>query len=99
MIRGTTPQHTYMIPFGTEHISKVRVVYSQYGQVVLTKEVDTFQDECSFTVCLTQEETLRFDASCLVDIQLRVLMDDGQALCSDIIKCGVGRCLESGVIA
>lgn len=98
MVRGTTPQHTFRLPFGTEHVRKVRVLYAQYGLIVLTKEVDTFPEEGSFTVQLTQEETLRFDASCLVEIQLRVLMDDGQAICSAIMRCSVGRCLESGVL-
>lgn len=98
MIRGTTPRHTFTLPFPAAHVKKVRIIYAQSGLAVLTKEVDTFPEEGSFTVQLTQEETLRFDASCLVEIQMRVLMDDGQALCSAIMRCSVGRCLESGVL-
>ena len=97
MIRGTTPRHTFTLPFPAEHVKKVRIIYAQSGQAVLTKEVDTVDGD-SITVSLTQEDTLRFDAAHLVEIQLRVLMDDGQALSSAIIKCSVGRCLEEEVL-
>ena len=97
MIRGTTPLHTFTIPFDTGLIDKVRVIYSQNGQPVLKR------DNCTpagnlIKVKLTQEDTLSFTASYPVDIQVRVVLHDGEALVSSINKVSVEKCLENEVL-
>ena len=62
MIRGTTPTHQFILPFGVENIKSGRVIYSQDGQVILTKEIsECALEEQTITIKLTQEETFKFD--------------------------------------
>lgn len=99
MRRGTTPTHTFTIPFDAEQIKSVRVVYAQTGQVVLAKETEACTlNGNTVTLKLTQEESLRFHDMKNVEIQLRVLLHDGNALTSDIVSVYVSRCLDDEVI-
>lgn len=98
MIRGTTPTHLFNLPIDTALIDKIKITYAQNGVVVLTKE----KEDCKFegstaTVRLTQEDTLKFDAS-RVQIQVRVLTTGGDAMASDIITKPCGEVLEEGVL-
>lgn len=98
MIRGTTPTHTFNLPFDTALIDKIKITYAQNGVVVLTKEkADCKFDGNAATVKLTQEDTLKFDAS-RVQIQIRVLTMGGDALASDIVTKTCGEVLEEGVL-
>lgn len=95
---GTTPTHTFTIPSEiVRTASKVRVIYSQNRDVVLTKDVTEFSGD-TVEVTLTQEETLKFQKQKVVDIQLRVLLTDGSALTSDIISVRAYECLENEVL-
>lgn len=98
MKRGTTPTHTFALPFDVDMIEKVRVLYSQNDELKLTK-TDAALDRNTVTVKLTQEDTFKLESGLVVDIQLRVLTVDGDALNSDIIRVPVERCLESEVLA
>ena len=96
---GTTPTHTFTLPDDIAGaVQKVRVVYSQGGEVVLTKDV-TALDGANVVVKLTQAETLSFHQRKPIDIQLRVLTSVGDALTSDIITRSPYECLESEVFA
>lgn len=78
MIRGTTPTHTFEIPFNTSMIASVRVVYAQDDAVIVTKcTEDCIFDGNTINVTLTQEDTLKFDCKKCVQIQLRVLTTGG----------------------
>ena len=99
MRQGTTPTHTFMMPFETSNISKVQIVYAQDDEEVLRKETD----ECNFdgrnvSVTLTQEETFLFDIKKNVQIQIRVLTEAADALASNIMSLSVHRCLDDGVL-
>ena len=37
MIQGTTPTHTFTIPFDVSLIKELKVVYAQQGEIVLEK--------------------------------------------------------------
>ena len=101
MRQGTTPKHTFTLPFSVPGNSVVRVIYAQNGEIVLVKtgsDVDVLVNEVSTT--LTQEETLSFDSNAQnTEIQIRILMPDGSAVASDIIRVSVKKCLEDKVIA
>lgn len=58
----------------------------------------TFSDDERISVTLTQEETLAFDAVGTVKIQIRVLLKDGSALASDIVKTTAEVILKDGEI-
>lgn len=99
MRRGTTPTHTFTLPFETNQLTKVRIVYSQGNAPIVTKEVeDCVLEGNTVTVKLTQEDTLKFDNSKFVSIQLRVVTDDEDSLVSDIIQKAVGECLDDEVL-
>ena len=102
MIRGTTPTHTFVLPFNTSLVSSARISYAQRGNVLLKKETPACTLEANtntISVTLSQEDTLLFNSGLYVDIQLRVLTTDGVALSTDIITKSVGECLDGGVIA
>lgn len=112
MIRGTTPKHTFTLPFHTDIIDTVYITYRQeccYGKnIVIERGKDAAQglDNCTFDgdkiiVELTQEETLAFMHGVQVAIQIRVKTTDGQTfnvLASEVIKVSVNEILKDGVI-
>ena len=83
MTQGTTPLHTFVLPFDTSVIQSVRVSYEQKGKIVLEKETNSFEKTTNaLALTLTQEETLLFDALVPVRIQLHILTTGGSALAS-----------------
>lgn len=99
MIRGTTPTHTFELPFDSDMVSKARVLYAQNGIIVLTKDNEECLREGScISVKLTQKDTLKFDCNYPVEVQIRVLLDNEEALASTVIKVSVGKCLENEVL-
>ena len=83
MTQGTTPLHTFVLPFSTETIQAVRVSYEQKGKIVLERETESFaKSENTLATNLTQEETLLFDANVMVRIQLHILTTAGSAMVS-----------------
>lgn len=100
MTRGTTPTHTYSLPFDVENVAKAHIIYAQRGEVKITKtEADCVMEGNIIQVRLTQEETLCFDENSCVDIQVRVLTPDGDALASRIMHILPGALLENEVLA
>lgn len=99
MIRGTTPKHTFTIPFDTSELDDVRVIYGQDDVVLFKKETaDCSLAGNTISVTLTQEETLKFDASKLAQIQLRVQKKNGEVLSTDVMVSYVGKCLDTEVL-
>lgn len=100
MRRGTTPLHTFVLPFNTDTLAAVRIVYAQDGEPVLVKTAD----DCDMSgdkieVRLTQKETLSFIEDKFAEMQLHVLTLGGEALTSNIVKDYVCRCLDDEVLA
>lgn len=96
---GTTPTHTFTLPANIANtVSKVRVIYAQGNAVVLTKDVTQLTGN-DVVLKLTQEETLKFHYRKPIEIQLRVLKDDGDVLSSDILTRSPYECLEKDVLA
>lgn len=99
MIGGTTPTHTFELPFDTELVSASKIIYAQGGTIVLTKTVaDCELKENEIRTRLTQEETFLFDCRMPVSIQVRVLTIGGDALVSDILQVPVKKCLDTEVL-
>lgn len=100
MIRGTTPTHTFTLPFAADILSAVHVIYAQGGAVKFKKTAADCQlDRNTITVKLTQKETLAFSDGQLVEIQIRALDASGNSIASDIMRVHVCRCLEDEVLA
>lgn len=111
MYRGTTPTNTFRATVDLSEAEVVYITYGQRGNPVIekTKADITFeppQEEqgtrseptvYTFTVQLTQEETLRFVDSD-VYIQIRARFPGETAIASKIIKTSVEMVLKDGVI-
>ena len=84
-IRGTTPTHTFILPFHTSLFEDFSVAYRE----VRTREVKVKRDmtncemdENVIAVTLTQEESLSFTPGAIVEVQLKVYSDTGEVLAS-----------------
>lgn len=99
MIRGTTPTHTFQIPFNTNLLKEIRISYAQRDAVVVEKSTEDCKlDGMNITVKLTQEETLRFSENVVAALQLRVLLNDGNVLATPVLRLDVGELLQDEVI-
>lgn len=99
MIRGSTPTHIFTLPFDMGDADKVKIIYAQDDNILLTKERNACKIESNVvSVKLSQEETLLFDCKKQVQIQIRVLTAGEDSLVSDIIHVSVAKCLESEVM-
>lgn len=99
MRRGTTPTHTFTLPFSVDNVSDALIVYAQSDKEVLRKTVShCHMDGNTLSLDLTQEETLSFDCNKKVQIQVRVLTVEGKALASNIIVVDVNKCLSNEVL-
>ena len=99
MIRGTTPTHTFHLPFGVDEIKSLCVCYAQRGEVIFKKS----KEDCtlagtSVSLRLGQEETLRFVAGDRMQIQLRVLTHSGDVFASRLLGACVEDCLCEEVL-
>lgn len=99
MRQGTTPKHTFNLPFAIPEGAVVRIIYKQGDSVVLVKtDQDCEINESSVSVRLTQEETFSFNEKRKVRIQLRILTPEEEALESNIITRTVEECLEREIM-
>ena len=98
-MRGTTPTHIFTLPFETTLVKGVKVTYAHNGDIVLEKETqDCKLEGNTVTLKLTQEETLLFENNQLVQVQIRLLLHNGDALCSIIYHCHTGVLLDDEVM-
>ena len=81
MVQGTTPTHTFKLPFTVDNVKDVIISYIQNRTIVFVKKID----DCvlvdnEIQVNLTQEDT--FSLSCLsdADIEFKVLTSDNKVV-------------------
>lgn len=99
MRQGTTPKHTFTLPFETNLVEKVRVVYAQKDVVKIVKtEADAEMAGNTISVKLTQEDTFKLNNNLKTYVQVRVVTHDGNAFASDIITLPVDICLDGEVL-
>lgn len=99
MTKGTAPLHTFTIPFDTELIDKVRILYAQNGVLVLKKtEADCTLEGNVIKTKLTQEDTFKFSNNYSVAIQLRLKLHDGEPLISEPEIVAIEKCFDDEVL-
>ncbi len=110
MRRGTTPTHTFTLPFSFPSGACIRIVYAQNDVILVEKTTEDCEiNGAVVKTRLTSEETLRFDCSphyqvgmllpYPVEIQIGLRTAEGEKFWSAIIIESVERCLrEDGVI-
>lgn len=87
MIRGTTPIHTFELPFLTEKIKSLSIAYAQRNNVLVRKtEEDCSLSKNTISVMLSQEDTLKFSDNYIVEIQIKVMDENGIVDVSDIMR-------------
>lgn len=98
MFRGTTPKITFKSNVDLQNAEKVLVTFSQGNKELFTLGKSDFEiTETELTCELTQLQTLAFDSSKMVEMQIRALVD-GSAIASNIMKAEVNRILKGGVL-
>lgn len=99
MLRGTTPTHVFTLPFDTETVKDVQIIYVQGGKEKLTKSKDDCTlDGNEIAVKLTQEETFSFDDGKCVKVQVRVLTQSDDVLISPVMLVECEECLFCEVL-
>ena len=103
MRRGTDPQLKFKIPYTADLIDDGYVTFNQKGETVIEKmlsDEDVTITDYSIAVVLSQEETLKFSANCKYPVmaQIRIKLDGGTAVASNIVEIPVGAILKDGVI-
>lgn len=100
MIRkGTTPIHIFKLPFPTNEVGAAKATYKQGGKIILEKKLEeAVADGNSLAWKLTQEETFEFSDTKPVEIQLRVVTFDAQALATKVFTEQVYRSLDEEVL-
>lgn len=99
MIRGTTPTHTFSLPLDASQIKRIKIIYAQGDKQLFCKEADDcVMSGDTIQTTLTQEETFMFDCKNMVQMQIRVLTVDGEAITSDEMYATVNKCLDDEVM-
>lgn len=97
--RGTTPTHTFTLPFERELVSELRITYAQNKKDIITKEMKDIKfANNEIILTFTQEETYQFEADKEVQVQIKIKTIDGLVLNSDIIRMRVDASLDNEVI-
>lgn len=98
--RCSTPTHTLTLPFDTNTIKSLMVIYAQDGIEVFHKsKEDCTLDGNTISVTLTQEETKSFNHKLDVQVQLRVVTYNGASMVSEIKTATVKTVLNDEVMA
>ena len=81
IIRGTTPEHEFELPFSLDLIDDIRVVYGQNGRIAFIKtKQDCLLSEGKFSVLLTQEETFSILPFKPLNIEIRIKLTNGKVV-------------------
>lgn len=100
MIKGTTPTHKFTIPDeAVGNIKEIKITYEQDGVDIVTKRTeDCTVNGNSVSVRLTQTDTFKFDHNAVVNIQIRILTQNGDALASYPLQVNAVECLDDEVL-
>lgn len=87
MRRGSTPTLKFELPLEIDNnVTKLRVTFEQNDKIIFEKtERDIFINEQFFNLQLTQEETLMFDSSVPIRMQVKIRTTDGNVVPSDVV--------------
>ena len=101
MIRGTTPTLMFTTPYTADQVTSGYITFTMRGYVVLDIPVSDDSvviSDNAISLTLTQQQTLSFQSKATSLVQLRLVLDDGSAVASNIIKITIGDILKDGEI-
>ena len=101
MIRGTTPTLMFTTPYTADQVTSGYITFTMRVDVEL--EIPVSDDRVvisdnAISLTLTQQQTLSFQSKATSLVQLRLVLDDGSAVASNIIKITIGDILKDGEI-
>lgn len=95
--KGSTPKHSFSIPFDTNAVTGIIIIYAQNDEEVFRKTTaDCTITDHDVSVSLTQSETLSLNAGVPVEVQL-VVFASGDAMVSNKIEMTVADILSEDV--
>jgi len=102
MYQGTTPKLIFKLLDNLLDLSSAVEIWVTLKLTPYTKTFDISRcaidnENKTITIELSQEETLEMPAS-KVESQIRILLGNGKALATNIVKVDVNRILKGGVI-
>lgn len=99
MIRGTTATHVFKLPFSVDFIKTLKIVYGQNDKEIFHKKTEScILSGNVATVRLTQRDTFKFNDEQKVQVQVRCLTKNDDALVSDIKITMARPCLDNEVL-
>lgn len=105
MFRGTTPTIRWKLSNESIDLSTVEQIWMTFKEQnneksAMTKDITELtidEEKRTISYDFSQEETLQFKTG-IIETQLRVLLDNGDALATEIQTFKVERILKGGVI-
>lgn len=99
MLVGGTPLHTFELEKDLPNVADLLISYAQNERVILRKRLaDCTLGKNTISTRLTQDDTIRFNDTHRVTIQLKIKTDTGEVIVSDPILVNTSRCLDLEVI-
>ena len=99
MRRGTTPTNIFETDTDLTEAEAIYITYQQGGVILFEKTIEDIEvNPTDIRIHLTQEETLMFQSSKKVYMQIRAKFGDDSAIASQIMTASVDDILKGGVI-
>ncbi len=101
MRRGTTPTLNFQTPYAAELVASGYITFKQRGQIVLDVPISdssvTVSDN-QVSISLSQEDTLAMTTADTCKAQLRLMLQSGKAVASNIVDIPICAILKEGEI-
>lgn len=101
MIRGTTPTLIFKTPYTADQIELGYITFARKGVVFMdipfTDGRISVDDYCVL-LTFSQTDTLQFNSRTVYEVQLRILLEGGTAVASNILTLPVDSILKNGLI-
>ena len=101
MIRGTTPYLKFTIPYTVSQIKSGYLTFNQRTKTVVEKALSddgvTVQNNL-VTVHFEQKDTLSFSHVAPVEVQMRLVLNNGERVASNTLTFSVDKILKDGEI-
>lgn len=101
MIRGTTPTLIFKTPYTADQIELGYITFARKGVVFMDIPFTDGRisvDDYYVSLTFSQTDTLQFNSRTVYEVQLRILLEGGTAVASNILTLPVDSILKNGLI-
>ena len=98
MIRGTTPTLIFKTPYTADQIEQGYITFARKGIVFMDipfSDERVYVDDYSVSITFSQNDTLQFNSMAVYAVQLRILLEEGLAVASNILTMPVDSILKN----